>query len=79
MGMTSGGGIRTGNGVFGRGSRTGSVGQFVLATLDLVLQTLGLAPGRGNFGLHLFAGHVGCHFDGLKPLEAAVGWEGRLG
>jgi hypothetical protein len=51
--------------------RTGRVGQFILATLDLVLQTLSFAPGRSNLGLHLFAGHVG-HFAGQEPLKVAV-------
>lgn len=43
------------------GVRTGGIGQFILATLDLVLQTLSFAPGRGNLGLHLFACHIGSH------------------
>jgi hypothetical protein len=47
---------------------TGGIGQFILATLDLVLQTLSFAPGRSNLGLHLFAGHIG-HFAG--PLESS--------
>lgn len=71
-------GSRSGGAIECWGSRTGGVGQFILATLDLVLQTLGLAPGGGNLGLHLFAGHVGCHFDELGPLRAAVEMEGEL-
>lgn len=59
----------------GWGSRTRSVGQFILATLDLVLQTLSFAPGRSDLGLHLFACHVGCHNAG--PLGVEMGKEGR--
>lgn len=44
--------------------RTGGVGQFILATLNLVLQTLSFAPGRGDLGLHLFACHIGSHYAG---------------
>ena len=47
-----------------RSNRTGRVRQFILSALDSVLETFSLAPGRGDFGLHLFAAHIGSHDDG---------------
>lgn len=55
------------------GYRTRGVGQLILAAPDLVLQTLSLAPGRGNLGLHLFARHIGCHFAAQEPLGNRCG------
>lgn len=59
--------VRNANCELGGGNRTRGVRQFILPALDLVLETLRLAPGRGNFGLHLFAAHVG-HGTTLEPL-----------
>ena len=50
------------------GNRTGSVCQFILSALYLVLELFSFAPGRGDFGLHLFAAHIG-HLDGLCTPE----------
>lgn len=52
----------------GMGKRTGGVCQFILSALYLVLELFSFAPGRGDFGLHLFAAHIG-HLDGLCTPE----------
>lgn len=57
--------------------RTRGVRQLILAAPDLVLQTLSLAPGRGNLGLHLFARHIGCHFAAQEPLGNRCGGNER--
>lgn len=57
------------------GSRTRGVGQLILSALDLVLQTLSLASGGRDLGLHLFAAHVGHCVGTVSRKITMMKWE----
>lgn len=58
------------------GNRTGGVCQFILSALYLVFELFSFAPGCGDFGLHLFAAHIG-HLVGLCTPEVINSKEKR--